>query len=66
MNDSSKFVEAPRSAPGQLDSDLKGDDHGNPISIVLGGTEEKNLIRKLDLHIIPVVMTLYLLSFLDR
>ncbi|KAL9123130.1 MAG: hypothetical protein Q9187_000319 [Circinaria calcarea] len=27
---------------------------------------EKRLVRKLDLHIIPVVMLLYLLSFLDR
>lgn len=27
---------------------------------------EKQLVRKLDLHIIPVVMLLYLLSFLDR
>ncbi|KAK3680478.1 hypothetical protein LTR37_021213 [Vermiconidia calcicola] len=27
---------------------------------------EKKLVRKLDLHIIPVVMLLYLLSFLDR
>lgn len=35
-------------------------------NIILGGPEEKALIRKLDLHIIPVVMTLYLLSFLDR
>ena len=32
----------------------------------LGGDAEKRLIRKLDLHIIPVVMLLYLLSFLDR
>jgi hypothetical protein len=28
--------------------------------------EEKKLVRKLDLHLIPVVMLLYLLSFLDR
>ena len=27
---------------------------------------EKKLVRKLDLHIVPVVMLLYLLSFLDR
>ena len=27
---------------------------------------ENRLVRKLDLHIIPVVMLLYLLSFLDR
>ncbi|KAL7938605.1 major facilitator superfamily domain-containing protein [Trichoderma chlorosporum] len=28
--------------------------------------EEKKLVRKLDLHIIPLVMALYLFSFLDR
>lgn len=39
---------------------------GQTSDLVLGGPEEKALIRKLDLHIIPVVMTLYLLSFLDR
>lgn len=27
---------------------------------------EAKLVRKLDLHIIPVVMLLYLFSFLDR
>lgn len=27
---------------------------------------EKRLVRKLDRHIIPIVMLLYLLSFLDR
>lgn len=28
--------------------------------------KERKLVRKLDAHIIPVVMLLYLLSFLDR
>lgn len=28
--------------------------------------KERKLVRKLDLHIVPVVMLLYLLSFLDR
>lgn len=32
----------------------------------LGGKREKALVRKLDLHIIPLVMMLYLFSFLDR
>jgi hypothetical protein len=27
---------------------------------------EKKLLRKLDLHLVPVVMLLYLLSYLDR
>jgi hypothetical protein len=28
--------------------------------------KERKLVRKLDWHIVPVVMLLYLLSFLDR
>jgi hypothetical protein len=28
--------------------------------------KERRLVRKLDLHIVPMVMLLYLLSFLDR
>lgn len=30
------------------------------------GADEKALIRKLDMHLIPLVMALYLFSFLDR
>ena len=30
------------------------------------GVDEKQLIRKLDMHLIPLVMALYLFSFLDR
>ncbi|KJZ74440.1 hypothetical protein HIM_06250 [Hirsutella minnesotensis 3608] len=30
------------------------------------GVDERKLLRKLDLHIIPLVMALYLCSFLDR
>merc|ERR1712093_597327 len=33
---------------------------------LLGGEAERKLVRKLDIHIIPVVTALYLLSFLDR
>ena len=35
-------------------------------AIAIERAKEKKLVRKLDLHIIPVVMLLYLLSFLDR
>jgi hypothetical protein len=45
-------------------SDVEGNVRNHDL--LLGGSEEKKLIRKLDLHIIPVVMILYLLSFLDR
>ena len=30
------------------------------------GVSEKKLVRKLDLYLIPLVMALYLFSFLDR
>jgi hypothetical protein len=32
----------------------------------LSQADEKKLVRKLDLYLIPMVMTLYLFSFLDR
>jgi hypothetical protein len=35
-------------------------------SVEIDVAKEKRLVRKLDLHIIPVVMLLYLFSFLDR
>jgi hypothetical protein len=41
-----------------------------PDEISLGptleGQIEKTLIRKIDLHILPIVVLLYLFSFLDR
>lgn len=40
--------------------------NGEDDVIVIDRAKEKKLVRKLDLHIIPVVMLLYLLSFLDR
>ena len=40
----------------QVSESLEGIDHA----------AEKKLVRKLDLHIIPIVMLLYLFSFLDR
>ena len=30
------------------------------------GVDERNLVRKLDLHLVPLIMGLYLFSFLDR
>jgi hypothetical protein len=40
------------------DSDLEGIAHGD--------VNEKSLLRKLDLRLLPAVSILYLLSFLDR
>ena len=45
------------------DSPRKLEDAGN---VEIDHIAEKKLVRKLDLYIIPVVMLLYLLSFLDR
>lgn len=44
---------------------------GSPADEAAEGVEidhasEKKLVRKLDRHIIPLIMLLYLLSFLDR
>lgn len=50
-------------------NDLPGDEKARQYE---GGqweidkAKEKKLVRKLDFHIVPVVMLLYLLSFLDR
>ena len=41
----------------------KGYEGGSPE---IDPVKEKKLVRKLDVHIVPVVMLLYLLSFLDR
>ncbi|KAL8915662.1 MAG: hypothetical protein Q9172_006793 [Xanthocarpia lactea] len=35
-------------------------------SIIIDHVAEQKLVRKLDLHIIPIIMLLYLFSFLDR
>lgn len=35
-------------------------------SIEIDHVAEQKLVRKLDLHILPVIMLLYLFSFLDR
>ena len=34
--------------------------------LTLGGHREKVLVRKMDLHLIPLIMLLYTFSFLDR
>jgi hypothetical protein len=65
-----------RSAPDELDLEKSGvDKHAksedqivvaDDDQLVAGSTYEKKLVRKLDLHIVPVAMLLYLFSFLDR
>ncbi|KAF7508551.1 hypothetical protein GJ744_009100 [Endocarpon pusillum] len=46
-------------------SSLISDKH-DPETLEIDAVAEKKLIRKLDLYIVPMVMLLYLLSFLDR
>jgi hypothetical protein len=38
----------------------------DPETATLDGVNERNLLRKLDLRLLPAVSLLYLLSFLDR
>ena len=45
---------------------IPGDEHDGSIFNDAPSEYERRLVRKLDLHIVPVVMLLYLLSFLDR
>lgn len=35
-------------------------------TIAIDPVKEKALVRKIDLHVIPLVMGLYLMSFIDR
>lgn len=37
-----------------------------PAALVVDHQSEARLVRKLDIYIIPIVMLLYLFSFLDR
>lgn len=74
--DTSLSTATPQSSDAAMKSDLAveeklGERDAVP-SVDLHGdleddrAEEKMLVRRLDLHLIPVVMLLYLLSFLDR
>lgn len=53
---------SPTQFGGSMD---EGDSNDSALSL-LDEKREKHLIRKIDLHIIPFVVLLYLFSFLDR
>jgi hypothetical protein len=53
---SSTLEEQEQKSAGTFDNDLPAIDKA----------KERQLVRKLDLYIVPVVMLLYLFSFLDR
>lgn len=44
----------------------KWPDGGNPEPSIHDEEKEKRLIRKIDTHVLPFVVLLYLFSFLDR
>lgn len=56
MADDKKAAQAPSSSPEE--SDIDNGDHPT--------INEKRLLRKIDLRLLPAVGILYLLSFLDR
>lgn len=41
-------------------------EHAAVAESVLSPEEERRLVRKLDLHIIPMLISLYVMGFLDR
>lgn len=66
-------MEADSVASGQLEAEAKsGVDRFDPLAENgdLGGEmtpeEEARMVRKMDINIFPVVVILYILSFLDR
>ena len=57
-----RLAEMPVMANKAIDSQSTSDDGQGPIDPAV----EKRLVRKLDVHVIPVVAFLYMCSFLDR
>jgi hypothetical protein len=54
---------------GALDSKDWASDHvenSSNIAALIPADEEKRLVRKMDLHIMPILVALYVMSFLDR
>ncbi|KAL9045143.1 MAG: hypothetical protein Q9214_001772, partial [Letrouitia sp. 1 TL-2023] len=54
-----------KSADDDIQTTEKGAHAGSNSSIVDPQTE-KSVVRKMDLHVVPLVSALYLLAFLDR
>ena len=64
-------IETAKSGIGRDNSMMSDSEKPVPITEVsmeqqIDRTKEEALLRKLDLHLIPIIMILYLLSFLDR
>jgi len=67
--DATKLEPSSASRPSENKGSLQTQDHFIPVynpGVDTGGVDERKLIRKLDLRLIPWLSLLYLLSFLDR
>lgn len=51
---------------GVQSKDWSSDHVDSSSSSLVPPDEERRLVRKMDLHIIPVLVALYVMSFLDR
>jgi len=59
-------ADTPQAEKGLPPEILSSDDKFRAEYAMIDPAEERKLVRKLDAHIVPVVMLLYLLSFIDR
>lgn len=64
------FCEKPIYSDGSMGSKSTSEDGVSrdivPPQVPIDATAEKRLVRKLDLHVIPVIALLYMLAFTDR
>ena len=63
MTTTTDTPQAEKSLPAGI---LSSDEKLRAEYATIDPAEERKLVRKLDAHIVPVVMLLYLLSFIDR
>jgi hypothetical protein len=47
-------------------SDIIEDEYALASGYVAGTDEEKKLVRKIDLYLLPTIFLMYLLSYMDR
>jgi len=59
-------ADTPQAEKGLPTDILSSDEKFRAEHATIDPAEERKLVRKLDAHIVPVVMLLYLLSFIDR
>lgn len=62
-------LQTPEKAPatkGSTDNSNSSNDDTVPIPSLVDGEEEKALVRKIDLRLLPAIWLMYLLSYIDR